>query len=255
MEIGDFFADTVHKEVSQTLNDKVLSTKYTDINAPIINHWISDGLLDDIRDDSKKWRRFSIIEAVWVAVVNELRNIGLSKDRIKRVKEVVLATNSNFETSYPYLEYHLMVSILYKKPYYIVIDSTGETNILSLEAYMQWLKTGNMANGHIVFLIGSLYEKVLHRMDTLQVEFGEFFKLTKEELELLSFIKQNDFQTIKITRKQGEIDRLEGIERIDRDKRIIDILKEGDYQNIELKQENGKVVCIHRTIKKKISKQ
>jgi len=30
------------------------------------------------------------------------------------------------------------------------------------------------------------------------------------------------------------------------------LLKDEDYQNIELKQENGKLVCINRTVKRKI---
>ena len=62
----------------------------------------------------------------------------------------------------------------------------------------------------------------------------------------------NDFQTIKIVRRNGEIDRLEGTEKGSPGKRMIDILNQGDYQNIEVKQENGKVVCIHRTVKRKI---
>lgn len=252
MEIEDFFTDPIHIAVSSTLNEKVLSNKYTDTAANVINLWIKDQLLDDVRDGSKKWRRFSIIEAIWVSIVSELRDIGFNKERIKRVKQDLLSPNKDIESIYPYLEYHLIATILYKKPYYVVIDKDGGANILSLETYVEWLGMGNMATGHIVFLLGSLYEKLLHKINSLKVEFAQFFKLTKEELELLSFIKQNDFQTIKITRKYGEIDRLEGIERIDREKRIVDILNEGDYQNIELKQEDGKIVCIHRTVKKKL---
>ena len=52
--------------------------------------------------------------------------------------------------------------------------------------------------------------------------------------------------------KDGRIDLIEGIEHIYKQTRIIDLLKEGRYQDIELKQENGKVVHVKRTTKRKL---
>jgi hypothetical protein len=46
---------------------------------------------------------------------------------------------------------------------------------------------------------------------------------------------------------------LESIERISEQTRIIDILKDHNYQNIELKQANGKIVCLNRTVKTKLT--
>jgi hypothetical protein len=54
-----------------------------------------------------------------------------------------------------------------------------------------------------------------------------------------------------VTKKNGEIDMIEGTERISEKDRIIDILKQHEYQNIEIKQANGKVVLISRTVKQK----
>ncbi len=254
MDIKDFLKDPIHKSISETLNEKVLSNKYTDTAASTINTWINDGLMDNLRDGSRKWRRFSVIEAIWISIVIELRDFGFRKEAIKVTKDELLPSAEEFDTPYPYLEYHLITTILYKKPYFIVIDKDGHANILGYETYVNMLSIEDVPTSHVVISLGGLYGKLLNKIDRMKADFTQFFKLTNEELELLSFIKQNDFQTIKIARRNGEIDRLEGVERIDREKRIIDILNEGDYQNIELKQEDGKIVCIHRTIKKKISK-
>ena len=254
MEIKAFFEDPIHREVSKTLNERVLTNRFTYTAANLIIHWTSEGIIDDLRGGSKSWRRFSIIEIVWLGLINELRELGLSMEKIKNIKKDLLAPIDQIETTYPYLEYHLIVTLLYKKPYFIIVDHQGGANIVNLETYIQWLELTDMPKGHIVIKFESLFNKLLNQLNKYKVDFSQYFKLSKDELELLSFIKQNDFQTIKIIRKERQIDRLEGYQRIDNEKRIIDILNQGDYQNIEVIQENGKVVSISRKVKKRIAK-
>ena len=57
----------------------------------------------------------------------------------------------------------------------------------------------------------------------------------------------------KKIKRDGKIEMLESIERISEQTRIIDILKDHNYQNIELKQANGKIVCLNRTVKTKLT--
>ena len=77
--------------------------------------------------------------------------------------------------------------------------------------------------------------------------------LNKNEDKALKMIRDSKYHSITIIKRDGKIEMLESIERISEQTRIIDILKDHNYQNIELKQANGKIVCLNRTVKTKLT--
>jgi len=59
--------------------------------------------------------------------------------------------------------------------------------------------------------------------------------LSSEEKQIIEMLRLQSFQSLKITKRNGKIDLIEGTERIEERTRIVDILKEHNYQNIEIK--------------------
>ena len=78
------------------------------------------------------------------------------------------------------------------------------------------------------------------------------FGLSPSEIQVLEMIRNKRFISIKVIIKNGEVDAIEGLERLDTGERIIDMLKQHDFQNLEIKQSNGKIVCVNRIFRKKI---
>ena len=78
------------------------------------------------------------------------------------------------------------------------------------------------------------------------------FGLSPSEIQVLEMIRSKRFLSIKVIIKNGEVDAIEGLERLDTGERIIDMLKQHDFQNLEIKQSNGKIVCVNRIFRKKI---
>jgi hypothetical protein len=76
--------------------------------------------------------------------------------------------------------------------------------------------------------------------------------LSTKEVAVLKMIRDSKYHSVTVVKRDGKIEMLEGIERIEEKTRIIDVLKEHNYQNIELKQANGKIVCLNRTVKTKL---
>jgi len=76
--------------------------------------------------------------------------------------------------------------------------------------------------------------------------------LSSSEIEVLQMIRNKRFLSIKLIIKNGEVDVIEGLERLRTGERIIDMLKQHDFQNLEIKQSNGKIVCVNRIFRKKI---
>ena len=78
-------------------------------------------------------------------------------------------------------------------------------------------------------------------------------ELTPSEVQVLEMIRNKRFLSIKLIIKNGEVDTIEGLERLHTGERIIDMLKQHDFQNLEIKQSNGKIVCVNRIFRKKVS--
>lgn len=78
-------------------------------------------------------------------------------------------------------------------------------------------------------------------------------ELSPSEIQVLEMIRSRKYISIKLVVKNGEVDTIEGLERLHTGKRIIDMLKQHDFQNLEIKQSNGRIVCVNRIFRKKIN--
>jgi hypothetical protein len=79
-------------------------------------------------------------------------------------------------------------------------------------------------------------------------------ELSSSEIQVLEMIRNKRFLSIKLIIKNGEVDVIEGLERLDTGERIIDMLKQHDFQNLEIKQSNGRIVCVNRIFRKKVGR-
>lgn len=80
-------------------------------------------------------------------------------------------------------------------------------------------------------------------------------EVSPEELDLLSMIREGEYESITIKPEQGKIEKLEASRTEEQSSKIIDLIRSGDYQDIEIKQRDKKIVHIKRTIKKTYGKQ
>lgn len=73
-------------DIQLRLEQKRFRKKDTYISYRSINHYDEMGLIKDDRDSTKEWRRFSGFDLIWLHIIEELRNIGVSIDNIKLLK-------------------------------------------------------------------------------------------------------------------------------------------------------------------------
>ena len=65
------------------------------ISSRMLNHWEELNLIDNNRENGKGWRKFSILDSVWMEIILELRNFGFPNDKILNVKNHFLNTEGN----------------------------------------------------------------------------------------------------------------------------------------------------------------
>ena len=249
--IDEFFNSDINRLVSATINDRVLSNLHMDTSSKNMNTYIKCGIFDDARSNSKDMHRFSIVETVWINLIETLKGFNFSTESLLKIKQQLLVQDKNRLNKYPYFEFFLINAWLYNSQLFIVIDEQYNTTIINASDYATLVQS-QAIRMHIVISISHLLKSLISKINTSKWDFSKLFKFTEKELELLAFIKTNDFDTIEVTLRNGELYLLKGKERVTTEKRIVDILREYDYQKIEVQKENHKIVAITRTVKQKL---
>lgn len=225
------------------------------ISRRTLNHWRKLDHLVDHREKvvSGKPNYFSTLELVWISIISDLREMQIEHTKIKGVKHGLFApVKASNGKKYPALEYYLMEVFERNVVIYIVLTNTNTLHIVNDLVYVDMLRAGEIEN-HTLISLNKQVRDTLHEVYK-KPDFSEFTGLSIEEIQILGIIRNKAYKYIHITKKNGEIDCLEGTELIAEESRIVDLLKKGEYQNLEIKQHNGKIVSVHRTIRKKITK-
>lgn len=240
-----------YSKLKNLLNRKGYANKYIiGVSKQLLTYWQEKELIDDKRNKENGWSKFSLIDILWMGTILELRYFGLSNEKIKTVREALFRTNNSKNLKgMAEIEWATIQVITYSSPIFIIVDGEGKTDILNDYEYVADLQKGVIQN-HLVL---SLNQLVKQNVEVLFSEpnFNAFTGLTKDEIQVMLILRGENYTSVKITKKNGVIDLIEGTESINNKARIMNVLKQHDYQKIEINQSNGKVVLISRTIKHK----
>lgn len=244
---------------SEALNKPMFEAKSLQGVTPRVLHsWIKSGVLDDKRDPTalRRWNYFSPIDIIWIGLVSEMRHLRFTHPEMKACKEVLFKEiKAEDNKSYPALEYYTFLILLYNQPIFIIISfDKGIDTIWMLDEkdYFLKLKSGEIEN-HIALSLHKIVKINLYPVYE-PVEFSQMAGLTDQEMKILEIVRSKEFKTIKIVKRNGDIDSIEGTERINDVERITKLLADGEYQNIEIKQQHGKIVSAHRTVRTNFKK-
>lgn len=236
------------KRINNILNEKNHRLDSSDVSYRVITHWEKMGLLTSDRPEGTSWRKYSILDIVWVQIISELRKFGFSIDKILIVKENI---TSKYDSISPFPELEFFVAFAFNKvPSFLVVFNNGEAIACTLSDIQLAKRLGTIGNC-IILSINDILEKLYPEKD-LKPDFNSNFNLSKDEVELLAVIRLNDWIEIKIKGKNGKIEMIERTENNTEENRIIEIIKSEDYQDIQLKTAKGKILYVKRTIKQKI---
>lgn len=238
------------KKVSTKINTRKMKLTSEQYSYRIINHWEQEGVLDDKRPSGKGWRKYSVIERFWIGIIKELRSFGYPLEDIRTIKKFLQQeSKSDLVSDMPLLEAFFVVAHYLKHPCYMLVFKGGKF-LLSNKYDDILFKRKGEKQSHIFIYLNQMLQRLFR--EDFQAKDSFIQQISAEEMEAILMIRTKNFESIRIKKKNGNIEIIEATESIETDKRIIEILQKGDYQNIEIKQVGGKVVCIKRTTKKKV---
>lgn len=244
----DYFKDLKNNRISQVLNNKERNVRFDTITYRQLNSWEKEGLLIGTRE-GREWRRFSIMEAIWVRLIKEFRDFGMSREQVKISKQSLEFESKKCGVAMPLLEFYTAFAIGVKMPVILLVFKDGVAIPASLTQYKVAKETSKIEN-HLQVSLNDLLQNMFPDVD-LKAKEDTAMPLHIEEMQLLAFMRLGDFEKVEVRYKDGKIDIIEGTERIATN-RVAEIMKEQAYDEIKIRRQGGKVTSVVRTRKKKL---
>ncbi len=258
-----------------------------EINLPYRNviHWDRQGLLGLNRENESEWRKYSFVDFVWLKMISELRQIGVSLSAIQHVKntlhqkvsfdwlaealrqrpdlveklpdEEVKSKLNNDLSSHEYagevsVLALMIVEVILKKELVAVVVYPDGNNLIwyehKKEYYTSEELSKKMLDSHAYVSVNRIINNFLSD-PKLDIYLPKLNMLGEEEKYLLEHIASGKYESITINFKNSKMKSLELTKQQDTRRKIVDVLSEGAYQDIVVKTHKGMVTKIQNTVK------
>lgn len=141
---NSYFSSEEAKRISKMLNDRKTPMKPNAGSYRQINSWDQYGLIDVDREGSE-WRKYSIIDSIWLNIIAELRAFAFSIDKIKITKET-LEEESSARSPMPLLEFCTYRAMLEKEHIFLLVFADGSAIPLPFNEYNLNIISGELKN-------------------------------------------------------------------------------------------------------------
>lgn len=241
------------QKLAQLLNQKIYSSKFiVGVLYHNIKKWKNASLFLDT-PTKNEWNKYSLTDILWIGIINELKNYGFTNDKIIKIKKELFKPNEslqNHSQNVSNINAAIIEVITYSHPIFLVVDVVGNIEIVDGYRAIEKLKDGEITD-HLIFSINEFFKKNIEVLFN-EPNFDIFKGLNKDEIQIILLMRSQKFESIKITKKNGEIYTIEGTEKMEANYAdVLDILKEHEYQAVEIIQVKGRIVTFKRTIKSK----
>ena len=251
---GELGEKPVYSDFKKAFTERIYTVNETQANYRTINHWGDTGLLLDDSERGSGWRKFNLIELCWLAVIQELRTVGFSLEKIKVLKDAIFKDGSvdGVQEDVSFLGYCLM-NVIQRNDMLVVVDNTGRGTIIMEAQYLRSQKTRPLPQTMVTVSLNKIYATVADQPE-LKKKNQYLAPLSEKEMELLVNIKTNKELTgVNLKIKDNQIDRANFTTiKLNPENAVAEVremLKNGERSEIIIRQENGKAVCIEVTTK------
>ncbi len=214
----------------------------------VLSHWDSKGLIECERESMDGWRKFNLIEALWVSVIQKLRHLHTSLEDIGRLKPKFFEM-IDWECPIFLAEYYALCAIFLEKPAFLVIAPL-QSDFFFYQELQAALATARFESCIIVHL-NPILNKLLPK-EGVKSKFPFAGGITCEQQEILEILANEDFDRITFRKEKGKLYRCD-IEKGFAPDVSEHLLKQG-HKNLAITTNivDGRTTSRTRTIKKNL---
>lgn len=240
--------------ISKRINRKVFRVSDTQMSYRQINTLGNNSLLDDKRRDTNQWRKFSFKELVYLLTVKEIKKYGVKQDRLRDLWNSFFSRPEIEERDSTYISRTAEVvigCILAGVQIFFTIDSDGNVAFYDPSYFAIFVE---QCHSHIYVNMNKIVGQAVSttHKESLPITYSLFEEylrksLNKKEDKLLNIIRNGDYNTITVKKKNGGISTVHA-ERVNSNSikmNEVDILKtigNKDFVEINIIKRDGKVV-------------
>lgn len=224
----------------------------------------NDKLLPDDRDNKEGWHKYSLKELIYILIVADLKKFGVKHEQLgqlwesffkeptKKEKEVIVEINKSVAD--------MAIGITFSGVEMIVtLNADGYADFFAPAHYLLFnhretpqitLKLSDYLN-QVLQKIGKDPINIKFDMENIAFDNG----MTEKEADLMEIIRNRDYSTVRIRKKDGEIV-LVTAEKVKNESQVttqdlIQMINLNDFQNINIIKRDGKIVNykVEETIK------
>lgn len=239
---SDYLMNPNNKEFWDMFNTRKYRISQEVISSRIMNHWQKEGLLPkNCQETGQKWRAFTLMDLVWVAVLKESRDLGLSIPMIKNVKRALSVSYTQCE--YGEFEFYTALALFQRVPVEVLIFKDGTAEVANSFEIIDSKETYGLPT-YISIPINGILQSIFKEQNLQPIYNSNLIALEDKEITVLSKIKSGDYDEITLTLSDSEIVTLKG--KNNRKKELYKIQNEGGDQDILVKMRNGKISHIEQ---------
>jgi DNA-binding transcriptional MerR regulator len=197
-ELNSYSRHSVSSGLSKLLNDPTAHLKNQEITARQVNSWDEYGLIG-IEREGVEWRKYSIVDAVWLNTIYELRQLGIPVDIIRNVKQALEKGSDWTGTPMPLLEFCIYRAINHKDHIVLLVFSDGSAMPITYEQYFLNVYHQELKN-HVLIDLSHILQRnfeankqnILNKSDGKELGNDDKNKLT-------NFIKKGSYEKTPLT--------------------------------------------------------
>lgn len=219
-----------------------------------INSWDSAGMLITLPNRDSKWRKYSLVEIIWIYIIRELRSIGFSRKKILKLRDCIFPTlpNTNITNTKNFKQY--ILSVVAKRDVYLIVKPDGEGDLaIDIELLETERDNNNFPKTYTVISINKLCAEFTGN-EEYNIKNQFLYIPTNQELNLLNEVKNTENLKEATLKVDGnKISRINYKKTLDTKAALTNVnnaIKSGGRKEIHINIEDGNVVYFEETDKK-----
>lgn len=194
------------KEIQEMLTIFRTKTAYYNMDKDwkfyrVLSHWDSKGLIECERESTNGWRKFNLIEALWVSVVQKLRYLNASLEDIGDAKTSFFEI-LDWEFPISLAEYYVLGAVFQNRPTFFVVPSLL-SDFYFYEDLKEALAIGRF-DACLVIHLNPLLNKLLPK-EGMTSKFPFETKINWEQQKILEILQKEDFDQITFKKEDGKL--------------------------------------------------
>jgi len=225
------------KPLNEFINKKGFRVVDTDLTYRKINH-LSKNLLKDEDRKEGSWRLFTFKELVFIRIVEELRKYGFVDDQLINLRDAFFDNKHKKSLDFTLIEVFGKIKII------LIVDHSGFVgfyNESTFDCFVKDIKKSFISINFNQFVM-DVWEGIGKEKFGYNIS-DDIFLANKEE-ELISLIRNNDYDIVNIKKNDSSIIVKAGGEKVLSNDDLVKIIKTKSFGNIEIVKRDGKVVNV-----------